>query len=123
VYHAAGGSGSGLFDAAVQQSEAGGTQLWAIGVDSDQYQTATPEQQEHILTSMLKRVDVAVYSSIEEEVNGEFTGGYKIFDLSVDGVGYATSGDHMSEDTVAQLEDLKQQIIDGQITVPTAPAG
>ncbi|MDQ3166571.1 MAG: BMP family ABC transporter substrate-binding protein, partial [Actinomycetota bacterium] len=53
VFHAAGKSGLGVFDAAV----AAGDGMWAIGVDSDQYLTASAEQQPHILTSMLKRVD------------------------------------------------------------------
>ena len=122
VYHAAGGSGSGLFEAAVEQSDAEGTQLWAIGVDSDQFLTAEPEQQAHILTSMLKRVDVAVYETIAAEVDGSFAGGYQTFDLERDGVGYSTSGDHLTEEEIAQIEDLKAQIIAGDIEVPTAPA-
>jgi basic membrane protein A len=67
---------------------------------------------------MLKRVDVAVYDTIQDQVNGSFTGGYHIFDLKADGVGYATSGGFI-DDIVPQLDDLKQQIIDGKITVPT----
>ncbi len=122
VYHAAGGSGSGLFQSAVEKSEETGTQLWAIGVDSDQYQSAPPEQQPHILTSMLKRVDVAVYQTIQDFVEGNPTGGYRTFDLSVDGVGYSTSGGFL-DDVADQLEELKQQIIDGEIEVPTTPEG
>src|SRR5918992_1431564 len=56
IYHAAGASGAGLFNAAVDANKL------AIGVDSDQYLTASPEQQPLILTSMLKRVDTAVYT-------------------------------------------------------------
>ena len=59
IYHAAGASGAGLFNAAVKADKL------AIGVDSDQYLTASPEQQPLILTSMLKRVDVAVYNAID----------------------------------------------------------
>ena len=55
VYHAAGGSGGGVFEAA---AEAGGL---AIGVDSDQYNTADPSVQDVIMTSMLKNVNVAVF--------------------------------------------------------------
>jgi basic membrane protein A len=46
-----------------------------------------------------------------------------VFDLSVDGVGYSTSGDFLGEDTIAQLEDLKAQIVAGDIEVPTVPEG
>jgi basic membrane protein A len=70
---------------------------------------------------MLKRVDVAVYETIEAQVNGEFEGGYQTFDLARDGVGYSTSGGFV-DDIADQLEELKQQIIDGEIEVPTAPA-
>ena len=69
VYHAAGGSGGGVFEAA---SEAGGL---AIGVDSDQYNTADPSVQDVILTSMLKNVNVAVYNYLTEVAGGTFPTG------------------------------------------------
>ena len=68
IYHAAGASGAGLFNAAVEADEV------AIGVDSDQYLTASPEQQPWILTSMLKRVDTAVYDAIEAVGDDTFGG-------------------------------------------------
>jgi basic membrane protein A len=121
IYAAAGGSGAGVFEAA-QAARDGGSDVWAIGVDSDQYNTADPAVQDVILTSMLKQVNVAVYNTISSAVAGEEVGGQTtVFDLSVDGVGYSTSGDFLTEDTIAALEDYKQQIIDGDIEVPTAP--
>ena len=74
-----------------------------------------------LLTSMLKRVDEAVYQTIEQVQAGDTAGGVKVFDLSVDGVGYSTSGGYL-DDVVPQLEMYKQQIVDGEITVPTDPA-
>jgi len=121
VYHAAGGSGGGVFEAALAAREGGAT-AWAIGVDSDQYNTADPSVQDVILTSMLKRVDVAVFNTIEAAVGGEAPAS-TVFDLSVDGVGYSTSGDFMPQEVIDQLEDFKQQIIDGEIEVPTVPEG
>jgi basic membrane protein A len=120
IYHAAGGSGGGLFQAAKEFSEAGGSKVWAIGVDSDQYLTAGDDVKEYILTSMLKRVDVAVFSTIQAEVDGTFAAGAQVFDLSVDGVGYSTSGGFV-DDIAGQLDDYKQQIVDGSIVVPTTP--
>ena len=120
IYHAAGGSGAGLFEAAKQVSEESGEKVWAIGVDSDQYQTAPDELKDYILTSMLKRVDVAVYETTKAFVEGDFSGGTRAFGLSDDGVGYSTSGGHV-DDIADQLEELKQQIIDGEIEVPEAP--
>ena len=120
VFHAAGGSGAGLFEAAEEFSEAKGTKVWAIGVDSDQYQTASESVREYILTSMLKRVDVAVYNIIEAQGNGEFSGGPVDDNLSNGGVGYSTSGGFV-DDIKDQLEDYKARIISGEINVPTAP--
>jgi basic membrane protein A and related proteins len=120
VYHAAGGSGLGLFEAAKAHTDSTGDHVWAIGVDSDQYLTADEELQPHILTSMLKRVDVAVYETIAAQVEGNFEGGYRTFDLSTDGVGYSTTGGFV-DDIVDQLEELKQQVIDGDIEVPDSP--
>ncbi len=117
VYAAAGGSGVGVFQSALAKDKL------AIGVDSDQYESvgaSNPELQPVILTSMLKRVDVAVFDSLEKFVNGETIEAVTTFDLSNDGITYATSGGFV-DDISAQLEDLKQQIIDGEITVPSTP--
>ena len=122
IYHAAGGSGAGLFEAAREQTDATGSKVWAIGVDSDQFNTADPALQEFILTSMLKRVDSAVFEITQAAQNGTFEAGQTIYDLSVDGVGYSTSGGFV-DDIVDQLEDFKAQIIAGDIVVPTVPEG
>ncbi|MCY3787120.1 MAG: BMP family ABC transporter substrate-binding protein, partial [bacterium] len=117
IYHAAGGTGAGLFEAAKEFSEAGGTKVWAIGVDSDQYNTSAEEVRPYILTSMLKRVDVAVYNTIEAVANGAFTGGTTVFNLAVDGVGYSTTGGFV-DDIVPELERFKEAIVGGTIVVP-----
>ncbi len=119
VFHAAGGSGLGLFAAAREFSEPEGTHVWAIGVDSDQYQTAE-ESAQYILTSMLKRVDVAVYNIIEAQKNGEFSGGPVDHNLSNDGVGYSTSGGFL-DDIKDVLEAYKTLIINDVIEVPNDP--
>ena len=118
VYHAAGASGAGLFQAAV----AAGDDALAIGVDSDQYLTASPEQQPHILTSMLKRVDTAVHDTIEAVANDEFEPGFRSFGLAEEGIDYSKSNpDLLTEEMQTELDSLKQQIIDGEITVPDKP--
>ena len=116
IYHAAGGSGGGLFEAATETGD-----VWAIGVDSDQYLTAEESVQGAILTSMLKRVDVAVFEAIKAFTEGSLEAGVQTFDLSNDGVGFSTSGDFLSEEIIAQLEELKASIVAGDITVPAAP--
>ncbi len=112
---AAGGSGVGVF----QSAAAKGT--LAIGVDSDQYESVgDPALQKVILTSMLKRVDVAVFESLEMFANDKEIPANTVFDLKSDGVGYSTSGGQI-DDIVPQLDEYKQKIIDGKITVPTTP--
>jgi basic membrane protein A len=119
VYHAAGGSGGGMFEAAKETTEASGTKVWGIGVDSDQYNTVAPELQEYVLTSMLKKVDVAVYETIKAFVESGSAGGVTVFDLESGGVDYSTTGDFLADDVITQLDELKEQIISGDITVPT----
>jgi basic membrane protein A len=112
VYAAAGGSGSGVFTAAAAANKK------AIGVDSDQYLTADPAVQKTIMTSMIKRVNVAVLDFLTNAKDNKFSAGQKIFDLKVDGVGYATSGGGV-DDIKSKLDAYKQQIVDGTIKVPT----
>ena len=86
----------------------------------DRYNTVDADVQEFVLTSMLKRVDNAVYEIIKAQIEGSFGPGETRYDLSVDGVGYSTSGGYV-DDIVDQLEDYKAQIINGDIVVPTDP--
>ncbi|MEV6928482.1 BMP family ABC transporter substrate-binding protein [Dactylosporangium sp. NPDC051485] len=113
VYAAAGGSGTGVFEAA---KDKGGL---AIGVDSDQYNTVTDAALKPvIMTSMLKRVDNAVFNFVKDFADGNFKGGATIFDLKADGVGYATSGGQV-DDIKAKLDAAKADIVSGKVTVPT----
>ncbi len=120
IYHASGGSGLGLFQAADELST-DEQHLWAIGVDSDQYNTVgDPALQEHILTSMLKRVDTHVDTAIVDFLTDSFTPGEARLGLAEGGVGYATTGGFV-DDISAQLDELAEQIIAGDIVVPTEP--
>lgn len=114
VYHAAGGSGSGLFQAAKEKNKL------AIGVDSDQYQSAPADQKALILTSALKGVDTAVFNFIENDSKGTFKAGSTRFSLKDGGVGYATSNP-IIEPFKAKIEDFKAKIIAGTVTAPTTP--
>ena len=115
VYHAAGGSGGGVFEAA----KAAGKR--AIGVDSDQ---ANLKQyaavKDVIMTSMIKKVDVAVFDYITSIKDGKFQGGNKVFDLKAGGVDYSTTGGQI-DDIKGKLDEFKQKIISGEIKVPTTP--
>ncbi len=112
VYHAAGGSGGGVFEAA---KAAGGQ---AIGVDQDQALTASPAVRGVIMTSMIKRVEVATFDFIKQVNDGTFKAGSLVYDLKANGVDYSTTGGKVA-DIKAQLDAFKQDIISGKITVPT----
>ena len=121
IYAAAGLSGSGMFVAAREVSEASG-KVWGIGVDSDQYLTVGEDLQEYVLTSMIKRVDVAVFYAIYDHLTGNFTGGPQEYNIASGGVGYSTSGGFI-DDIVDEIEGFAAQIVAGTIVVPTDPTG
>ena len=113
VYHAAGGSGAGVFQAAKAAKK------MAIGVDSDQALTAEEGVRDVILTSMVKNVDVAIFDMAKASVDGEPLSGVQSFDLKSGGVSYATTGGKV-DDIKTKLDEYQQQIIDGKITVPSS---
>jgi basic membrane lipoprotein Med (substrate-binding protein (PBP1-ABC) superfamily)/DNA-binding SARP family transcriptional activator len=130
IYHAAGISGSGVFEASVGSSQKQGRRLWTIGVDSDQYHSVTslrlPAAQterwrRHILTSMVKRYDRAFHFLFEEHDHGTFTTGIRRFGLAEGWVDISYSGGFI-DGIRSQLEQLRRQIISGEIEVPTIPA-
>ena len=112
IYHASGGTGLGLFQAAQEK----GAGFWAIGVDSDQYELAP----DNILTSMMKRVDVAVFETIKAAKDGNFKSGVTVFGLKEDGVGLApTTSNNTPQDVIDQASALGERIVAGEFTVPT----
>jgi basic membrane protein A and related proteins len=115
IYHAAGGTGIGVFEAAVIR------QKMAIGVDADQSLTVKPDQRAQILTSMMKRVDVAIYDSIKALINGEYKAGVHDFGLKENGVGYAVNQYNKAAMAriIPRLETLKKDIVSGKIKVPS----
>ncbi len=128
IYSAAGGSGAGNF-AAATDAAAAGKKVWTIGVDSDQYLTASEAEQKNMLTSMIKRVDTAVYDVIATAVAGssvndvldEKAGIYgRHYDLTLGGVGVSYSGGYINK-YKAQIEKAAAAIKSGKIVVPTKP--
>ncbi len=112
IFHASGSTGLGVFEAARA------THKFAIGVDADQYAEAPG----FILTSMVKRVDNAVFDIIARAKRGDFKGGVYQLGLAEDGVGYIDDAHNhaLIPDSVrARVEALKREIIAGRITVPS----
>ena len=109
IYQAAGGTGVGVINAC----DEGG--IWAIGVDTDQ-STLAPE---HVLTSAMKRVDVASQDISKAVAEGNFTAGIHMYDLSNGGVDLAPTRDHIPADVLETVEAAKAAIIAGEKSVPT----
>jgi basic membrane protein A len=108
VFQVAGGCGLGALDAAKEKGVLG------IGVDADQSHLG-----DHILTSAQKKVDEAVYQTIEKAANKEFEGGgVTVFGLAQGGVGPGKFNGDVTDEDKSKLDDIKQQIIDGKIKIP-----
>lgn len=114
VFAAGGDSGDGVILAARDRG------LWAIGADSDQYQEADPSVRDVILTSMLKRADVATYTIGMEIAMGVPKDGNNVFGVGVGGIGYSTSGGFV-DPIKAQLDVFAARIASGEILVPRTP--
>jgi basic membrane protein A len=120
IFTAAGNSGLGAFDAVEQAGKQNGRAThFVIGVDANQNMVKPG----FVLTSMVKRVDNAVYSIIEDVVNGRFQAGPHVYGLEKDGVGYAmdeNNKDLITPEMVQQVEEAKKKIISGAIKVTDA---
>lgn len=125
VFAAAGRTGLGAFDAAKEANATSSVPLWVIGVDSPQMYLGCADPDNPApptlgLTSMLKRVDVAVKSIMHEAVLGTWVGGVQIFNLANGGVDYEINTDLLTLPTsvINVVEDFKAAIINGSVTVP-----
>ena len=114
IFHASGSTGLGVFEAAREKDKL------AIGVDSDQYDEAPGV----VLTSMVKRVDTAVFDTIRDLKNGKWQGGVREFGLGDQGVAwvYDDRNKALVPDAVkAKVDSLQAAIVAGRIKVPTEP--
>jgi len=108
VFQVAGASGVGALEAAKEQG------VWGIGVDVDQSQLGP-----HVLTSALKRIDVAVFDTIERFVGGTLeTGGTSVFALRNGGVGLGSISPEAPPAVVAEIERVTNEIVAGTISIP-----
>lgn len=111
VYHAAGSTGLGVFEAARQ------SRVRAIGVDADQHDDGPGV----VVTSMVKRVDTAVFETIRAVMERRFRGGISTFGLGEDGVDWVHQGPHAAgipADVIARVEALRVRIVRGDFEVP-----
>ncbi|HEV8138652.1 MAG TPA: BMP family ABC transporter substrate-binding protein [Pyrinomonadaceae bacterium] len=118
IFTAAGNSGLGAFDAVEQagKDSSGRATHFVIGVDSNQNMVKPG----FVLTSMVKRVDNAVYDIVKDVVNHNFKGGFHVFGLDTEGVGYVVDNYNQSlvtPQTIQAAEDAKKKIVAGEIKV------
>ncbi|CAN5675222.1 BMP family ABC transporter substrate-binding protein [soil metagenome] len=123
IFTAAGNSGLGAFDAVEQygKNANGEANKFVIGVDSNQ----NGVKPGFVLTSMVKRVDNAVYDVVKEVLSGKFEGGFHVFGLDKDGVAYSLDDfnkDLISAETLQMVEEAKRKIGSGEIKVTDAMA-
>ncbi len=123
IFTAAGNSGLGAFDAVEQRgrNDDGEAKNFVIGVDSNQ----NGQRPGFVLTSMVKRVDNAVYDVVKEVKEGKFAGGFHSFGLDKDGVAYAMDDNNknlISPEVIKKVEEAKKEIVAGQIKVTDAMA-
>jgi basic membrane protein A len=120
IFTAAGNSGLGAFDAVEQAgTENGRATHFVIGVDSNQNMVKPG----FVLTSMVKRVDNAVYSIVDDVVNKRFQSGFHVYGLDKDGVGYSQdqfNKDLLTPAMIKEADEAKAKIIAGQIKVTDA---
>ncbi|KPU26464.1 hypothetical protein TR13x_09900 [Caloranaerobacter sp. TR13] len=108
IYHAAGGVGVGLIEAAKEKG------FWAIGVDKDQSSLAP----ENVLCSMVKRVDNATFYVAKAVKEGKFEGKVYTYGLKEEGVGYSDKAGNLTQELKDAAEKYKKAIIEGKIIVP-----
>lgn len=123
IYHAAGASGNGMIKEA-KDRVTNGQDVWAIGVDKDQYEDGIYEGDKSvILTSMMKRVDVAAYEVAKQVALGNFPGGeVLVFTLDNGGVGIPANNPNLSDEIVSKVAEFEGKVKAGEIEVPTLPS-
>jgi basic membrane protein A len=120
IFSAAGGTGNGTI-AQAKEYRSQGKNVWAIGVDSDQYQDGVYSgTKSAVLTSMLKRVETSTKAALQAVKAGNFKGGVFVFDTKGDGVGFSAANPELSKAIVNQVNAVRKDIISGKVkVVPT----
>jgi len=127
IYHAAGNAGNGVFaEATARQAQQKDNELWVIGVDRDQYEEGFIENSNEsvTLTSMVKRVDLAVYDVASALMSHAFPGGeILVFGLADEGIALTNTNEQAyTNEIAAVVNDWQEKVIKGEITVPKSRA-
>jgi basic membrane lipoprotein Med (substrate-binding protein (PBP1-ABC) superfamily) len=123
IFHSAGRSGSGVFEAAREFTETTGTRVWGIGSRSDQFFDVPTDDAAFVLTSVVHRLDVALLKAVEMVASDQFQPGAMRLTAADSGVDYSTSGSKLSPATITALDQAKDALVAGAVTIPWSPAG
>ena len=117
IFAAAGGSGLGVINQAKEERLAG-KNVWAIGVDSDQYEDGVyAEGKSAVITSMLKMVENSTLDALNKVADGTWQGGVVTQNMANEGVGYSTANSELKASAIAAADQAKADILSGKIVV------
>jgi len=119
IFSAAGFTGSGTI-AMAKEYRAAGKNVWAIGVDSDQYEDGiydSAKTKSAVLTSMIKRVEASTLYALKTIQSGTFKGGVKVFDTKSGGIGFSEKNAALGKDIIAKVNAVKANIVSGKAKV------
>ena len=117
IFSAAGATGNGTIEQA-KECRMAGFNVWAVGVDRDQYEDGIYEGEESaVLTSMIKRVENSIIKALADIENGSFDGGIIRMSMADGGVDYSKANPALSPSVVAQVDRVKRDIVRGNIRI------
>lgn len=117
IFSAAGGTGNGTI-AQAKEYRMQGKNVWAIGVDSDQYEDGIYSgKKSAVLTSMIKRVEASIKVALTDVQNDTFNGGVTKLSMTQDAVGYSTSNPELAPAIIAKVDAIKKDILTGKIRI------
>ncbi|HKL85404.1 MAG TPA: BMP family ABC transporter substrate-binding protein [Treponemataceae bacterium] len=117
IYSAAGGTGNGTI-AQAKEYRSQGKNVWAIGVDSDQYEEGIfTDGKSAVLTSMLKRVESATLYALKAVETKTFTPSIIVLDMKSDGVDFSERNSELGSDIISRVNTVKKEIMAGDIVI------
>lgn len=117
IFSAAGGTGNGTI-AQAKEYRTQGKNVWAIGVDSDQYEDGIYSgKKSAVLTSMIKRVESSINVALESVANGTFNGGVTKLTMAEDAVGYSAANPDLNPSIITKVDSVKKDILAGKVKI------
>lgn len=121
IFNVAGSTGNGIIEEAVNRNK-NGEEVWVIGVDKDQYNDGIyAENKSCILTSMMKRLDNAIYDTLKELKSDSFSGKHIVYSLKNEGISLPKVNPNVNEEWIQIINDYKSKIISGEIEISDVP--